>query len=127
MFWKKKRPIHDTLSYDSDNKREAYRYYFQQGRGFTIEFKKKQVMVLNISAGGLAFHNQNFNQFDSDFIQFTLDIPNFKGNSSFFAGLRILKIDRNDICHCFFEQCSLEQHELIHKYVLEMQKHDLAH
>lgn len=127
MFWKKKSPVSDALSYDTDNLRNAYRYHFQQGRGFKIEFKKKQVTVLNINAGGLAFYNQNFAQFDSDFIQFALDIPNFKGDSLFFARLRILKIDQNDICHCVFEQCSLEQHELIHKYVLEMQKNDLAH
>ena len=127
MFWKKTNPENDIVSYESKNQRKSYRYHYKQGEGFKIEFKEKQVTVLNISAGGVAFFNHAFDQFDFDFIRFTLDIPNFKGDPSFFAGLRILKIDHNDICHCIFEQCSLEQHELIHKYVLEMQKNDLAH
>ncbi|MBU1341364.1 MAG: PilZ domain-containing protein [Proteobacteria bacterium] len=127
MFWKKKNPETDVIRNASDEQRKSYRYDFKDNEGFEIDFKEKKVWVLNISAGGIAFSNQGFKQFDFDFIKFTLDIPNFIGDSSFFAGLRILKIDKNDVCHCIFEQCSLEQHELIHKYVLEMQKHDLAH
>lgn len=127
MFWKKMEPVTDTIISDSNDQRKSYRYHFKNGQGFSIEFKKKKVCVLNISAGGIAFNNKGFHQFDFDHIKFTLDIPNFKGDSTFFAGLRILKIDKNDICHSLFEQCPLEQHELIHKYVLEMQKHDLAH
>lgn len=127
MFWKKKKPDTDTVSHPSTDKREAYRYKFKKNHGFLISFKETQIRVLDISAGGMSFENNGFAQFDSDFIKFELDIPGFHGDSTFFAGLRILKIDDNNICHCIFEQCSLEQHELIHKYVLEMQKNDLAH
>ncbi|NOX33959.1 MAG: PilZ domain-containing protein [Deltaproteobacteria bacterium] len=127
MFWKKKKPASDEISLDSKNQRKTFRYHFKEGQGFTIQFKGEKLLILNISAGGMAFYNKGFNQFDYDFINFTLDIPNFNGNSTFYAGLRILKIDNNDICHCIFEQCPLEQHELIHKYVLEMQKDDIAH
>lgn len=127
MFWKKKKPVTDVINDKSSDQRESYRYHFKKGQGFQIEFKKKKVWVLNISAGGMAFSNKGFQQFDFDFIKFSLDIPNFKGDPTFFAGLRILKIDQNKLCHCIFEQCSLEQHELIHKYVLEMQKNDLTH
>lgn len=127
MFWKKKQPVTDTIVHESEDSREYYRYHFTNGQGFQIKFKDKKVWILNISAGGMAFGNIDFHQFDYDFIKFTLDIPNFKGDSTFFAGLRILKIDENNICHSIFEQCSLEQHELLHKYVLEMQKNDIAH
>lgn len=127
MFWKKKSPKIDAIKNESKDKREAFRYYFKDGQGFQIKFKGKKVGVTNISAGGLAFVNKDFQQFDFDFIKFSLDIPNFNGDPSFFSGLRILKIDKNNICHSLFEQCALEQHELLHKYVLEMQKNDLAH
>ena len=129
MFWKKKKPAFDTISHPSEaeEKRKYFRYNFKDGKGILIRFKEKNIRILNISAGGMAFKNQGFSQFDFDFIKFELDIPGFTGDPTFFAGLRILKISKNDICHCIFEQCSLEQHELIHKYVLEMQKHDLAH
>ena len=127
MFWKKKKPVTDTIIYESDDKRQAYRYEFKPEQQLEVEFKGRTVRVINISAGGMAFKNNGFQQFDADFIKFDLDIPNFSGNTTFFAGLRILKISENDTCHCIFEQCSLDQHELIHKYVLEMQKNDLAH
>lgn len=127
MFWKKKKPETNTLTHETKDNRQNFRYDFKEGEAIHVVFKEKTVTVLNISAGGMAFKNMGFEQFDFDFIKFSLDIPNFKGNRTFFAGLRILKINREETCHCIFEQCSLDQHELIHKYVLEMQKNDLAH
>ncbi|MFH2057869.1 MAG: PilZ domain-containing protein [Pseudomonadota bacterium] len=122
MFWKKKKPATDTIIHESEDKRTSYRYQFKDDQGIEIQFKTKKVRLLNISAGGMAFKNNGFEQFDYDFIKFTLDIPNFTGNNTFFAGLRILSISPEEICHCIFEQCSLDQHELIHRFVLEMQK-----
>jgi hypothetical protein len=127
LFWKKKKPETDTIIHESTDQRQTYRYTFKKEDAITIVFLQKQVRVINISAGGMAFNNDGFKPFDFDFIKFTLDIPDFTGDATFFAGLRILKINSGDICHCIFEQCSLDQHELIHKYVLEMQKNDLAH
>lgn len=115
------------IEHPADDQRESFRYEFREDQRLDLFFMQKNVSILNISAGGMAFENQEFEQFDFDFIKFKLDIPNFKGDSTFFAGLRILKIDANNICHCIFEQCSIEQHELIHKFVLEMQKNDLTH
>ncbi len=127
MFWKKKKQETDSIIHDTKDKRDSYRYEFVAGDCITIIFKEKERDILDISAGGMAFNNDGFQQFDFDYINFTLIIPGFIGDSSIFAGLRILKIDDKNICHCIFEQCSLEQHELIHKYVLEMQKNDLTH
>jgi len=127
LFWKKKKPATDTIIHDSKDQRQSYRYEFTDDKAIEITFLEKKVSLLNISAGGMAFKNQGFKQFDFDFIKFTLNIPNFTGDNTFFAGLRILKISPEGVCHCIFEQCSLDQHELIHKYVLEMQKNDLAH
>ena len=127
MFWKKKKPETEFVHYDSDELRNAFRYHFKEGWGFAIRFKGKDITILDISAGGLSFKNQGFQPYDVDTIRLTLDIPNYIGSPSFSAGLRILTIDEDHLCHCIFEQCSLEQYELIHKYVLEMQKNDLAH
>ncbi len=127
MFWKKIKKADETIIHPSTDKRESYRYEFSEGQEISTQFKGEDINVINISAGGLAFENKDFLQFDFDFIKFKLNIPNFHGDSTFFAGLRILKIDKAQICHCIFEQCSLEQHELIHKYVLEKQKNDFTH
>jgi hypothetical protein len=127
LFWKKKNPETDIIRYDSDDLRHAFRYHFKEGRGFPVTFKGKEVLVLNISAKGLAFENQGFQLRDRDAIRFVLDVPNYRGNTLVSAGLRILTIDEESVCHCVFEDCSPEQDELLHKYVLEMQKNDLAH
>lgn len=100
---------------------------FKNDAGFKIKFKGKLLDPINISAGGIAFANQEFALLDFDYVSFTLKIPNQTKEISFFAGLRVLQIDEDNICHSIFEQCTLDQHELIHKYVLEMQKKDLAH
>ena len=125
MFWRKKNPVTDEITTPSDDKREAFRYQFKPDQGFEIDFKGNKIRVIDISAGGLAFQNINFSLFDSDKISFSLDIPTVQGTSNFFAGVRILKIDSENVCHCIFEDFPLDQHELIHKYVLEMQKQDL--
>ncbi len=127
MFWKKKKALTEPFSYASNDKRESFRYEFKDGNGFDIEFRGRIIRVINVSAGGIAFKNKNFEPLDSDLINFQLEIPDYSGDTTFSAELRILKIDKKNICHCIFEQCSLEQHELIHRYVLEMQKNDLAH
>lgn len=127
MFWKKKRPKTNLILHTPDEHRNAFRYHFKDGRGLIIRFMGKEICVLNISARGLAFKNNGFQPHDADFICFTLDIPKFRKAVSFSIGLKILTIDADSICHSVFEQCSLEQQELLHKYVLEMQKNDLAH
>ncbi|MCK5836929.1 MAG: PilZ domain-containing protein [Desulfobacula sp.] len=120
-------PTTDAILHGSKDQRESFRYDFKTDQGFHVEFQGKKVRVLNISAGGVSFYNEGFRQFDVDYINFTLDIPNVMKNTTFQMGLRILTLDQDNTCHCIFEHCTLEQHELIHKYVLEMQKNDLAH
>lgn len=115
-----------SIEHPSDDQRDSFRYEFKDNAGFKIKFKGKLLDPTNISAGGIAFANQGFNLLDFDYVSFTLHIPNQEKEISFFSGLRILQIDEENICHSIFEQCTLDQHELIHKYVLEMQKADLA-
>lgn len=127
MFWKKKKPKTELIRHDSDDLRHAFRYHFKEGRGFAFTFKGENVLVLDIGAGGLAFKNQGFKLYDADTIRFFLEVPNYRGSTLFSAGLRILTIDGESVCHCVFENCPPELYELLHKYVLEMQKNDLAH
>lgn len=127
MSLKKEKTKTETIEHLSEDKRDAFRYEFKNEPEFKINFKGKLLEPTNISAGGIAFANQGFNILDFDYVNFTLQIPNQAKEISFFAGLRILQIDDDNICHSIFEQCTLDQHELIHKYVLEMQKNDLAH
>lgn len=129
MFWKKPKPksepvpatdILDPL--DPENQREAFRYVFSDQECITLQFLGRTVTVMDISARGMAFTDQGFSQYDADHIQMDLDIPNYRGNTFFSARARILFISRDRICHCIFENCTIEQYEMLHKYVLELQK-----
>ncbi len=109
---------------EKKDQRDAFRYIFK-GDGLPMDFKQKPVKVLNISAGGMAFKDDGFTQYDVDQITLFLDIPNYMGDTKFSAKLRILNITGNGICNCIFENCVIEEYELIHKYVLELQKNEI--
>jgi len=116
--------IKDEAIKDEDQ-REAYRYIFKGDQRLSMNFKQQPVEMINISAGGMAFRGKGFTRYDVDQINIFLDIPNYMGDASFSARLRILDITDNGICHCIFENCTIEKYEIIHKYVLEMQKKDI--
>jgi len=110
---------------DKEELREAFRYVFKDETMLSIVFLNKTVSLIDISAGGIAFMNKGFKKYEADLIQLDLDIPNFIGDTQFSCRTRILNINQNDVCNCIFEDCTIEQYELIHRYVLEMQKKDL--
>jgi len=126
LFWKKTRQTTDTQAPLAEDKRESFRYIFKGDLRLSMDFKQKPVQLLNISAGGMAFRNEGFAQYDVDQITLLLDIPNYRGETIFSAQLRILNISDQGICRCIFENCTIEKYEMIHKYVLEMQKKDMT-
>lgn len=126
MFWKKKSPIIEPIDpMDTEDQRETFRYVFTKNKSLSMVFKQKPVTILNISAGGMAFTNNGFKQYEADQVTLFLAIPNFRGDSRFPALVRILNITKNGTCNCIFENLTIEEYEIIHKYVLEMQKMDL--
>ena len=127
MFWKKKKQIIDIQDpMDEKDQREAFRYIFKGDKHLPMDFKQKPVNVLDISAGGMAFKDEGFMQYDVDQITLFLHLPNYTGDGKFTAQLRILNINDRGICHCIFEKCTIEEYEMVHRYVLEMQKSDLT-
>ncbi len=128
MFWRKKKATNAGLILSDGttptDRRNAYRYVFPQTRRLSTTFKGKSVQLLNISARGTAFVNEGFQPDDADKICLNLEMPNFNGNPMLCTWARILHITTNNVCHCSFEDCRVEDYELIHKYVLEMQKQE---
>ncbi|THB81398.1 MAG: PilZ domain-containing protein [Desulfobacteraceae bacterium] len=125
MFWKKKKHSDTELILDSGNKRDAYRYTFNPHEALELQFKGRTIRLINISAMGFAFKHTEFRKNDSDQVRFELPIPNYPGVSELSVRVRILSIDSHSICRCVFENCTAAQQDLIHKYLLEMQKKDL--
>ncbi|MCG8632747.1 MAG: PilZ domain-containing protein [Desulfobacterales bacterium] len=90
-----------------------------------MTFKGRAVTILDISAGGLACTDKGFKKYDIDRVTLNLKVPNQDEKSVLKAEVRILHLTRDDKCHCIFENCTVDEYEIIHKYVLEMQKQDL--
>ena len=123
---KKKKTGIDALNPgEQDDKREAYRYHFNDDQRPSLIFLGKPVLLINISAGGLAFKNGDFSLGDTDQIHLNLNIPGSMESAVLTAKAKIFHISREGICRCSFEDMPPDQAELIHKYVLEMQKKDL--
>ncbi len=127
MFWKKKtKPaVREDLIDDLDDQRASFRYIFKKADRPTMNFNGKTVCIYDISAGGLAFENIGFSKYDVDRVCLHLDMPNFPGDPVLSAQVRILHVTEKQICHSIFEDCTIDEYEMIHKYVLEMQKKDL--
>lgn len=127
MFWKKKTrtEAQSDLIEDKDQ-RAAFRYVFKKTDQPVMIFKGKEVRILDISAGGLAFENKGFARYDADQVSLHLEMPNFYGEPILSARVRILYLTQTNICHSIFENCTVDGYEMIHKYVLEMQKKDLG-
>jgi len=117
--------IDDIDTNENREQRNAFRYIFTPENRLSTQFIGKTVEILNISAGGLAFENRGFKQYDADSISLPLEMPHYNTSPVLSAQIRILHITSNHICHCIFENFTVDEYEMIHKYVLVMQKQDL--
>ncbi len=127
MFSKKKNTTIKVIDPgEADNRRQAYRYIFSQQTAPEITFKQRSVPLMNISAGGLAFKATGFAVNDGDEAVLDLTVPGSGKHFNIHVRLHIFEIKAPDICHCCFENLDPDQEELIHRYVLEMQKQDLG-
>ncbi len=122
MFWKKKKISTEKFIHESSNKRETFRFEFDDESNFQIEFNTKQLVIINLSATGMSFHNEDFVMGDSGMVKFYFIFTNIKSPIPIKLEMQIIKIDENNICHGIFENCSEEKKEIIHKYILEKQK-----
>ena len=122
MFWKKKKISTEKFIHESSDKRETFRFEFGDESNFQIQFKTKQLVIINLSATGMSFNNEGFATGDSGMVKFYFIFTDIKSPAPIKLGMQIIKIDENNICHGIFENCSEENREIIHKYILEKQK-----
>ena len=125
MFWKKKTEPDTAVELaEGSDQRTAFRYVFGANDYLTMTFKGREVRIRDISAGGLAFENKGFSKYDVDRVALRLDMPNFPKEPILSAQVRILHVS-STLCHSIFENCTVDEYEMVHKYVLEMQKKGL--
>ena len=121
MFWKK-RPIDSiVLAYETNCKREAFRYHPPSDAPLILIVNDRVVDIVNISASGVGFKNDGFKGGDRHNAH--LAIPGQDRHIE--AGLIIRFIDGLDICHCEFDNMTLTDTDCIHQYIFECQMNTL--
>ncbi len=125
MFWKKKRASTKSFIHESSNKRETYRFEFDKNFCLKIEFKNKIFDLINLSATGVSFKNNELVTGDHGTIKMIFEFTNITSPVLMELDILIIKIGKNNMCHAIFNNSSEENREMIHKYILEKQKEKL--
>ncbi len=110
------------FTYETDCRRKAFRLCPTEADPIIINFKGKNVSLIEISAGGTSFNNRGFKKGDSQNVHFSLEGQPLPVT----ALLEVVGIADTDICHCRFKEMDTESEETIHKYVLHMQRKYLS-
>jgi len=118
LFWKEKQNDSEIFSFESNDRRLAYRVSPHSNAPIVFEFGGEKVQVVNISAGGLAFKNRGFKSGDTQTIELLLPYQNVTLSPI----LGINTIDDQNVCRCQFREIGEDEVELIQQYVLKRQK-----
>ena len=121
MFWKKGDRSTVTFTYEDPVgcQRQTFRVHPADDQPIDLVFMGKKTKVLNISAGGMAFENQNFSAGDSEELSMTLPGE----NRLFSCVVTVLRMDdSNKICFSKFTDVDADSADVLHHYVLARQK-----
>jgi hypothetical protein len=119
LFWKKKNKKEKKLE-GPEEARQAYRVSPDPENPLLLNFGENSLEIVEISSGGVAFRNQGLKADSSHKIDFVLPT-----GGHIKAQIKILRIDKEDICRCNFIGLDTHSEDSIHHYVLVRQKDDL--
>lgn len=126
MFWKKQQKNNEIIiDNNSSNQRDAFRYQSENSNSIELKFMGKKVNLLDISAGGVSFQNADFSVNESDLVDLDLNFPGMKRVPVLSFEIKIISIDKKNICHSIFEKISIDEEEILHEYILKQQKKKL--
>ncbi|MGM0417962.1 MAG: PilZ domain-containing protein [Thermodesulfobacteriota bacterium] len=116
MFWKKEENKYTVNLKNSDN-RSSYRYYPGSTERLFAVINGGEYEVNNISAGGIAFYNEDFEPGEKYHI-----ILKFSDDEKNMVTGNIEVISCEDlVCRCRFVDMTDEEIEKIHKFVFDKQ------
>jgi hypothetical protein len=120
LFWKKKKTYDVELDDRNDDHRSAYRIAPDRARPIIITIMGSSFHALNISGNGVCFRSHNFPE--GSVIAAMIKLPS--ENRIFPVTLRIVS-KHNDLCRCRFEKIHAESENLLHAYILGLQKNKI--
>jgi len=117
LFWKKKKTIEVTLDSRHSDNRAAYRIAPDSDRPVIVSIKQDNFKALNISGTGIAFRADQFevgNRWSAK-----IRLP---GEGRIFPVVLEVVAKQADLCRCSFRDIHEEAENLLHSYILELQK-----
>ncbi len=121
MFWRRKKKSSEICSIETKDRRESFRVSPLKDEPVKSSVGNQDVQIIDIGAKGISFkcHNQK----PGDIININFDLPG--QDKTVITKLKIILIDKENVCHGCFPEISEESVEMIHKYMLEVQKKEI--
>lgn len=119
MFWNKKKVDVEFPGDEKDN-RAAFRIRPSSDRPILLKAAGNSCYLVNISGTGCSFRSSSFDE--GALAAGTLTISS--DNIVFPVTIRVVRKQR-DRCHCEFTKISASAQEMLHAYVLDVQKNQI--
>ncbi len=117
MFWKKKKKVDLEIDSRFDDSRAAYRIAPDKSKPVILTIQGSTYHALNISGAGVCFRSQNFPV--GTLCNAMVRLPS--EDRIFQVKLEIVAIQK-ELCRCHFVSIHQEAENLLHSYILELQK-----
>ncbi len=117
MFWKKKPKFDLEESPKYKDNRAAFRITPDQQRPVLLTINGSPYRALNISGTGVCFRSSNF--LAGSKLNAMVRLPS--EDTIFPAKLDVIS-DQNGLCRCCFVEIHIEAQNLLHAYILDLQK-----
>jgi len=120
LFWKKKKKSDLEIGGDQSDFRSAYRIAPDKTRPVIIKVMGNSFHALNISGTGICFRSNNFPVGTT--VEATVRLPS---EDKMFPVTIEIVAKQNDMCRCSFRKIHQDAEDLLHAYVLEVQKNKI--
>ncbi len=117
MFWKKKKKIDLKVDSRFEDNREAFRIAPNKSKPIILTIQGSSYYALNISGTGVCFRSQRF----PVGTQCTAMVRLPSEDRIFSVNLEVVALPK-DLCRCHFVDINQEAEDLLHSYILDLQK-----
>jgi len=122
LFWKKKKTIDVALDARYNDNREAYRIAPESDRPVIVSIAGENFTALNISGTGIAFRATSL-----EVGKRTSAMIRLPSNARVFPVVLEVVATQDDLCRCRFREIHQSAENLLHSYILELQKSKIRH
>ena len=117
MFWKKQKKTNIQLDQQFSDHRDAFRIAPDRAKPVIVTITGDSFHALNISGTGICFRSHKFPV--GALVAATVRLPS---EDRIFPVTLEVVAKQNDMCRCCFRKIHREAEDLLHAYILELQK-----